>query len=69
MGYRSTLPLATPMLTPDQKERRLQWTMAHLHDDWNRTVFANESCLQLFRNTIRRWSKFPRRELKRIPEE
>ena len=68
MGYKSVLPLATPMLTPEHKERRVRWVKAHINDDWNRTVFSDESCFQLFRNTVRRWSKFPQQEWKRIPK-
>ena len=68
MGYKSVLPLATPLLTPEQKERRVQWARAHINDDWNRTVLSDETCFQLFRNTIRRWSKFSQREWKRIPK-
>ena len=32
--------------------------MAHKDDDWSRTVFSDETSYQLFRNTIRRWSKY-----------
>ncbi|CAF3651161.1 unnamed protein product [Rotaria socialis] len=45
------------MLTNEQKERRVQRALAHKDDDCNRTVFSNETSYQLFRNTIRRWSK------------
>ena len=40
----------------------------HQAHDWYRTVFTNESFCQLFRNTIRRWSKNPESEVKRIPK-
>ena len=53
------------MLTNEQKERRVQWAMAHKDDDWSRTVFSDETSYQLFRNTIRRWSK---KKKKRIPK-
>lgn len=68
MGYKSVLPLATPMLNLEQKERRVQWAMAQINYDLSRTVFSDETCFQLFRNTIRRWSKFAQREWKRIPK-
>ncbi len=68
MGYKSVLPRATPMLTVEQKERRVQWARQHQNADWSRTVFFDESCFQLFRNTVRRWSKNPKQELKRIPK-
>ena len=42
--------------------------MKHKNNDWNQTVFSDGSCFQLFRNTVRRWSKTPQKELKRIPK-
>ena len=50
------------------KKRRVQWAMAHKDDDWSRTVFSYETSYQLFRNTIRRWSKYAQEEKKRIPK-
>jgi len=68
MGYHSTLPGTKPMLTDGQRERRLEWAQAHKNDDWSRTVFSDETAIQLFRNTVRRWSKAPAREVKRVPK-
>ena len=68
MGYKSTLPYATPMLTQEQKHARIQWAIQHKDDDWSRTIFTDETCYQLFRNTIRRWSQNPSTEVKRIPK-
>ena len=56
------------MLTQEHKERRVQWGKQHLNDDWQSTVFTDESSFQLFRNTIRRWSKYPQEEKKRVPK-
>ena len=67
-GYRSVLPVNTPMLTDEQKQHRVQWVKKHQADDWYRTVFTDESSFQLFRNTIRRWSKNPESEVKQIPK-
>lgn len=69
LGYRNVLPRATPMLTQQQKERRVKWAMQHKNDDWSRTVFSDETSFQLFRNTVRRWSKHAGREFKRIPKD
>ena len=60
LGYKSTLPYSTPMLTQDQKDVRVQWAIKHQNDDWSRTIFTDETCYQLFRNTIRRWSRNPK---------
>ena len=68
MGFRNILPLVTYMLTKEQKEKRVIWAMKHKNDDWNQTVFLNESYFQLFRNTVHRRSKTPQKELKRIPK-
>ena len=54
LGYKSSLPYKTPMLTQQQKDARVQWAIKHQNDDWSRTIFTNETCYQLFRNTIRR---------------
>ena len=56
------------MLTKEQKEKRVIWAMKHKNDDWNQTVFSDESYFQLFRNTVGRWSKTSQKELKRIPK-
>ena len=67
-GYRSVLPVSTPMLTAEQKQNRVEWAKKHQGDDWNRTILTDESSFQLFRNTVRRWSKNPEIEVKRIPK-
>ncbi|CAF4121092.1 unnamed protein product, partial [Rotaria magnacalcarata] len=63
MGYKSALPYRTSMLTQKHKEARVQWAIQHKDDDWSRTIFTDETSYQLFRNTIRRWSKNPRDRL------
>ncbi|CAF1657717.1 unnamed protein product, partial [Adineta ricciae] len=68
LGYKNVLPRGTPMLTNEQKERRVQWALAHKDDDWNRAVFSDETSYQLFRNTICRWSKYANKETKPIPK-
>ena len=67
LGYRSTLPRGTPMLTEEHKRARVRWAIRHKDDDWTRTIFTDETGYQLFRNTIRRWSKTPSAEVKRVP--
>ena len=37
------------------------------YNDFTHTIFTDESSFQLFRNTVRRWTKCPNNELKRIP--
>ena len=67
-AYRSILPANRPMLTAEQKQNRVECLKKHQADGWYRTVFTDESSFQLFRKTIRRWSKNPESEVKRIPK-
>jgi transposase len=68
LEYKNFLPLNTPMLTQEHKERRVEWAKQHLNDNWKSTVFTDECSFQLFRNTIRRWSKNPKEEKKNSEE-
>ena len=59
-GYKNSLPLAVPMLTAEQKQKRVEWARKHLRDNWSRTLFSDETSFQLFRNTITQWYKHSR---------
>ena len=63
MNYKSTLPCGTPKLTQKQKHAPIQWTVQH-NDNCSRTIFTDEICYQLFRDTIRRRSRNPSTEVK-----
>jgi transposase len=67
-GYRNVLPRSTHMLTSEHKQRRIQWAQKHKNYDFTHTVFTDETSFQLFRNTVRRWTKCPNNESKRIPK-
>ena len=69
MDYKSTLPYATPMLTQEQKYAHLQWAIQHKDDYCSQVIFTDEICYQLFGNTIRRWSRNPSTEVKRLEED
>ncbi|CAF3968764.1 unnamed protein product, partial [Rotaria sp. Silwood1] len=56
------------MLTVDKKNRRIQWTKDHKDDDFIQTIFTDESSFQLFRNTVRRWTKNHNNALKLVPK-
>lgn len=68
LGYQNNIPLATPMLTSDHKKKRVEWAREHLEDDWETTIFTDETAFQLFRNTIRRWYKGAR-PIRAIPKD
>ena len=67
-GYKNVLPRSTHMLTSDEKERRVEWAKKHKNDDFTSTIFTDESSFQLFRNTVRRWTKIPNKEFKSSPK-
>ncbi|CAB5352342.1 unnamed protein product [Rhizophagus irregularis] len=48
---------ATPMLTAAHKQKRIEWAQQHINDNWNTTLFSDETAFQLFRNTVKRWHK------------
>ncbi len=59
-------PKSTRMLTPDDKQRRIQWAQQHQSDDFTRTISTEESSFKLFCSTVRRWTKHLNDELKCI---
>lgn len=47
-SYESSVPLGTPMLTNNHIEMRVAWAQAHLEDNWDRTIFTDETAFDLF---------------------
>jgi len=56
------------MLTIAHKEACVSWAMRHLNDNWETTLFSDETAFQLFRNTIAQWYK-GERPVRRIPKD
>jgi len=56
------------MLTETHKIRRVEWAKKHLNNNWNKTVFTDETAFQFFRNTVGRWYK-GERPVRRIPKD
>jgi transposase len=69
LGYKKSLPVATPMLTAAQKQRRVEWAKKHLKNNWKKTLFTDETAFQLFRNTVERWHKEGERPIRCIPKD
>jgi transposase len=68
LGYDKKCALATPMLTRSHKEKRIEWARRHQNDDWNRTVFTDETSFWLFSNTVQYWYR-GQRPVRRIPKD
>lgn len=67
-GFRKGLPIATPMLTRAQREKRVEWAKKHINDNWKRTLFSDETSVWLFSNTVQVWFK-DKRPFRRIPKD
>lgn len=67
-GYKSSVPLGTPMLTDQYIEMRLAWVEAHIRDNWDRTIFTNETAFDLFRNKVRQLHKNGHKHIRRLPK-
>ena len=63
-----SLPLYRPLLTDRHKECRIAFAQAHLHDNWRRTVFTDETTFQLYRNKVKVWSRHGYRSVKHRPK-
>jgi hypothetical protein len=44
-----------PMLTQEQKRKRLTWCLEHRNTDWSKMVFSDEASFQLFSNKTPVW--------------
>ncbi|CAG8527274.1 10134_t:CDS:2 [Gigaspora margarita] len=58
---------ATPILTKNHIKARIAWAEKYLNDNWKYTVFSNETCFRLFRNTIQYWHK-EKHPVRKIPK-
>ena len=67
-GYNSAIPLSTPMLTSSHIDARKTWAQTHLNDNWDYTIFTDETAFDLFRNKISRWYKNGERPVRRLPK-
>jgi len=65
-GYKSSIPLGTPMLTSRHIETRKAWAQAHMNTNWGKTIFTDETAFDLFRNKVSRWHKDGNRPIRRL---
>jgi len=65
LGFTSKLPVRVPLLTDEQRRRRLDWARAHTRVNWNNVVFSDETTFQMFRNTLKAFQKIGEPKLER----
>lgn len=53
--YEHKKPVNIPFLTEEHKAIRVQWAEEHLHDNWDKTLFTDESSFWLDSNHVKRW--------------
>jgi hypothetical protein len=56
-GYLLFVPKEIPKLTPAMKANRVRWSKEHLDDDWDNTIFSDETIFQFYRTVAKQWSK------------
>ena len=56
------------MLTDRHMEARMMWAQAHMNDDWQHTIFTDETAFNLFRNKICKWHKHGERPVRKLPK-
>jgi transposase len=62
------LPQTKPMLTQEQKRKRLTWCLEHRNTDWSKVVFSDEASFQLFSNKTPLWMMKKKKKTKRMPK-
>eukprot|EP00762_Andalucia_godoyi_P008781 ANDGO_06846.mRNA.1 Transposable element Tcb2 transposase len=56
------------MLTETHRTNRVGWCKRHLDDDWSRTIFSDETSVQLYRNTVCMWTRVDQKKYRRVPK-
>lgn len=56
-GIRKWTPTKQPLLTEEQKRKRVKWCQQHMKTDWKKVIFTDESYFQTFRNCLKMWGK------------
>lgn len=54
-GLRFLLPKPSPLLTKEQRLRRVDWCRKYMKTNWNQVIFSDETSVQLFSNMIKYW--------------
>jgi len=56
-GYNYKKPIPKPHLEPRHIAARKRWSLSNKSRRWNRVIFSDESTFQLYRNTVKYWTK------------
>ena len=54
-GLKFLKPLSKPLLSEDNRRKRLQWAEDHIYFDWNTCIFTDEATFHLYQNTGSFW--------------
>lgn len=55
MNYEYITPKVSPLITPSQETRRMEWATANKLNDWSKTLFTDETTIWLKESKISRW--------------
>lgn len=58
LNFKYILPKTVPFLSNDHKQVRLNWCKNHRYTNFENWIFTDESSFQLYRNTVKLWTKF-----------
>ena len=65
-GYKGSVSLEMLMLTEWHIEMRKTLTQMHMNDNWEQTMFTDETAFDIFRNKVHRWHKNGDRPIRRL---
>jgi hypothetical protein len=68
LDYRKVKPRFVSRLTEEHRRRRLEFSRAHLNDNWSRTIFSDETAMQLGSNSVLVWTKKSKVPVKERPK-
>jgi transposase len=57
MGYKSSVPRTVPLLTSQQKQKRIDWCKEHQGFDWKKVWFSDETYIEVNHTSTPVWHK------------
>jgi len=68
IGWQKKKAIPSPLLKPEQCQRRLNWCLDHVNYDWDNVIFTDNSSVWLYPNNISMWTKDNERPLYQRPK-